>query len=103
MVNKEFVYQTVKTLFLITNLVYMHINKMNKDNFNVLANVNMVIIINSMNNYHNKNNKYMFVVNNVKMNNIINNLKILTITYVWIHVKKIIMYKMVHVVVNLIV
>jgi len=44
----------------------------------------------------------MFVVNNVKMNNIIHNLKVLTIIYVQIHVKKIIIYKKEHVVVNLI-
>jgi len=53
-------------------------------------------------NYHNKVKICIVVINNAKMNNIISKLKVLLIIYVWIHVKKIIMYNMVHIVVNLI-
>jgi len=55
-----------------------------------------------MNNYHNKVKICIVVIKNAKMNNIISKLKVLLIIYVWIHAKKIIMYNMVHIVVNLI-
>lgn len=77
-------------LSLIINMDYIHTQKIHNNNFNVLVNAKIINSIIMMNNYHNKMDKiFINVLKNVKMDNIIDNLKVLAITNAQIHVKMI--------------